>query len=88
MNPIVKNYIGVTLFILGLICIWRGALGAEQPKPFQWALVMQLPNKPAEARWLFDSETACTLDLASSANVAPKATKFQCRKIRATPDSF
>lgn len=56
------------------------AHSAEQPRPFQWALVMALPGKPAEARWLFDSETACNLDLASSANAAPKGTRFQCQR--------
>jgi hypothetical protein len=79
MNPIVKNYIAGTLVILGLICIARGVLGAER-QGFQWALWMQLPGKPQEIAWLFDSETACSLDLASSANAAPKGTRFQCQR--------
>ena len=80
MNPKVKNTIAYTLVVLGLICIARGVLGAEQPRPFQWALAMQLPGKPQEVRHLFDSETACNLDLASSANAAPKGTRFQCQR--------
>ena len=80
MNPKVKNTIAYTLVVLGLICIARGVWGAEQPKPFQWALAMQLPGKPQEVRHLFDSETACNLDLASTANVVPKATKLKCER--------
>ena len=80
MNPKVKNTIAATMFILGLICIARGVWGAEQPRPFQWALVMALPAKPQEVRHLFNSETACNLDLASGANAAPKGTVFQCQR--------
>lgn len=54
------------------------AHSAEQPKPFQWALAMQLPGKPQEVRHLFDSETACVLDAASTANVVPKGTRLAC----------
>ena len=56
------------------------AMAAEQREPFKWALVMALPAKPQEVRHLFDSETACNLDLASSANAAPKGTRFQCQR--------
>ena len=56
------------------------AMAAEQREPFKWALAMQLPGKPQEVRHLFDSETACNLDLASSANAAPKGTRFQCQR--------
>ena len=67
--------IGLAWFVMVQI-----AMAAEQREPFKWSLVMQLPGKPAEARWLFDSETACNLDLASSANAAPKGTRFQCQR--------
>lgn len=80
MNPIVRRHIVITMVILGCLCIARGVLGAEQPRPFQWALAMQLPGKPQEVRHLFDSETACNLDLASTANVVPKATKLKCER--------
>ena len=67
--------IGLAWFVMVQI-----AMAAEQPRPFQWALVMALPAKPQEVRHLFDSETACNLDLASSANAAPKGTRFQCQR--------
>ena len=80
MTPAVKNSIALTMLILGLICIARGVLGAEQMRPFQWALVMALPHKPQEVLWLHDSDTACNLDLASAANVAPRGTRFKCER--------
>lgn len=67
--------IGLAWFVMVQI-----AMAAEQREPFQWALVMALPAKPAEVRHLFDSETACNLDLASTANVVPKATKLKCER--------
>lgn len=67
--------IGLAWFVMVQI-----AMAAEQREPFKWALVMALPAKPQEVRHLFDSETACNLDLASSANAAPKGTVFQCQR--------
>lgn len=67
--------IGLAWFVMVQI-----AMAAEQPRPYQWALSMQLPGKPVEVLWLHDSETACSLDLASSANAAPKGTRFQCAR--------
>lgn len=78
MNPTVKRHIAFAMVAIGLICIARGVLGSEQREPFQWALAMQLPGKPAEVRHLFDSETACVLDAASTANVVPKGTRLAC----------
>jgi len=69
------------ILIAGLLTMfWGVAFASEQREPFKWALSMQLPGKPQEVRWLFDSETACSLDLASSANAAPKGTRFQCQR--------
>lgn len=81
----ILRYIGLLLVIAA---VWLAAVkvvhGAEQPRPYQWALSMQLPGKPAEVRWLFDSETACGLDLASSANAAPRGTRFKCERANAS----
>ena len=69
------------ILIAGLLVMFCGlAYAAEQREPFKWALVMALPAKPQEVRHLFDSETACQLDLASSANAAPAGTVFQCQR--------
>jgi hypothetical protein len=80
MNP---NKIAAVILLAGLMLMFWStprAHSAEQREPFKWALVMQLPNKPAEARWLFSDKTGCELDLASSANAAPKGTRFQCQR--------
>lgn len=53
---------------------------AAERQGFQWALWMQLPNRPAEVVWLFQERTACELDLASSANAAPKGSRFKCER--------
>lgn len=69
------------ILIAGLLTMFAGlAYAAEQREPFKWALAVQLPGKPVEIAWLFDSETACTLDLASSANAAPRGTRLKCER--------
>jgi len=65
------------MVILGCLCIARGVLGAEQPKPFQWALAMQLPGKPVEVAGLYVDKTTCDVD-ARMPPKAPDGTVFKC----------
>lgn len=75
----IARYI-LALMVIGLawLVMVQIAMAAEQREPFKWSLVMQLPGKPQEVRHLFDSETACVLDAASTANVVPKGTRLAC----------
>ena len=77
MNPIVKNSIGLTIFLLGLICIARGVLGAE---PFKAALIKYEPGQPQEVAWLYPERTACDVD-AWMPPKAPDGTVFSCKPI-------
>lgn len=71
----IQRHIAAAFVIVGLICIARGVLGAEMPKPFAWALV-----RNGEVRWLFHERTACDLDLVSASMIAPKGTRLSCER--------